>query len=118
MKLFLAALVLTSSVSAFASKCDDMTSTIEIRMCLAKELEKEDKRLNVVYGKLVKKLDKVGQTKLRNAQRAWIAFRDAECEYSSDEMRGGTFEVVLLSSCHVSMTKERADQLQDSVDFR
>lgn len=118
MKALLLTLLVFSSVSAFAKDCNEEMSTNAIYQCEANRLTTEDVRLNDNYKKLMSKLDKVGQKKLLTAQRAWIAFKDADCKYNADEMRDGSFEKVLLISCLASMTKERADALQDGVEFR
>lgn len=118
MKFLLVSLLALSSLSAFAKDCSDEVSTNAIFQCEAANLEAEDKRLNDLYKQASAKLDKIGQKKLQAAQRAWITFRDANCEVAADEMRGGTFEKVLRVSCHASETKDRADALQDIVEFR
>ncbi len=64
------------------------------------------------------KLDRVGKNKLQAAQRAWIAYKEADCEYSADEMRGGSYEKVILMGCLAGKTKDRADALKDGIDFR
>ncbi len=50
---------------------------------------------------------------LLKAQRAWIAFRDAHCEYSGFEARGGTMEPMLVGICLEQLTLERTRQLKD-----
>jgi hypothetical protein len=41
----------------------------------------DDASLNATYKSLMAKLDAAGQSRLRDAQRAWIAFRDKECAF-------------------------------------
>lgn len=118
MKLLIASILLVSSFASFAEDCTDLTATNEIKQCLGKELDAQDANLNKQYKLCMAKLDKVAQDKLRNAQRAWIAFRDAECLYQSDEMRGGSYELVIDLGCRSSKTKERAETLKDCVEFR
>lgn len=118
MKTLIASILMISSFSVFAQDCTDMTSTYDVRLCLSNELEKADADLNKQYKLCMNKLDKVAQGKLKTAQKAWISFRDAECEYQADEMRGGTYEVVIALGCHVSETKERAEELKDCVELR
>lgn len=115
--LFLAMIVLASA-SAFAENCDNASTTIETRLCLDRKLQKADVQLNKNYKSCMNKLDQTAKSKLLKAQRAWIAFRDAQCEFSADEMRGGTLETVLLLGCNASMTEERAEELKDCVEFR
>ncbi len=121
MKFTLIALILTSSLSAFAQDaidCENAMDTYSMKICASQRLDKEDKRLNDLYGKLMKKNDKVGQAKLKKAQRAWIGYRDGECSYAADSMRGGTGEGLVEVDCLAEKTKARADELKDYVDFQ
>lgn len=118
MKYLFVTLALTFSLSSFANDCENADSNYEMRECAAKELEKQDAELNRQYGLVMKKLDKEGIEKLKKAQRAWISFRDAQCELEADEMRGGTGAALIMLGCLGRMTEERADDLQDIVDFR
>lgn len=118
MKTLLLAVLALASVSAFAKNCDNVESNYDMKICASENLEEQDKRLNEVYAKLMNKLDKGEQKKLKIAQRAWITYRDANCDFAAGEMRGGTGEGLIYVSCLGSMTSDRADELQDSVDFR
>jgi uncharacterized protein YecT (DUF1311 family) len=89
-----------------------------MKICASDNLKEEDLRLNDMYAQLMKKLDKIGQTKLKASQRAWIAFRDTNCDFAGDEMRGGTMEGLIVVSCLGDETKKRADELKDYVEFR
>ncbi|MES2526444.1 MAG: lysozyme inhibitor LprI family protein [Bdellovibrionota bacterium] len=118
MKMLLLSVLVLSSVSAFAKDCSEEMSTNDTFQCEVANYKAEDARLNDNYKKLMAKLDRVGQKKLQTAQRAWIAYKEADCEYSADEMRGGSYEKVILMGCLAGKTKERADVIQDGVDFR
>lgn len=118
MKFILTALIFVFSVSAFAINCDDAVSTYDMKLCESKRYEEQDKRLNDYYKKLMAKNDKQGQEKLKIAQRAWIAYRDAECDYAADSMRGGTMESLIAMGCLTGKTQERADELKDYVEFQ
>lgn len=49
---------------------------------------------------------------LREAQRAWIAFRDAECRAQYALWGGGTLRQVVGANCVMSETAERAIELR------
>ena len=81
-----------------------------------------DRRLNEVYAGLVSALKHpTGPTEARDdteilkrqiaAERAWIAFRDAECSYRSTYMLGGTGEDNADVACHYAQTKARVKTL-------
>jgi uncharacterized protein YecT (DUF1311 family) len=113
MKTLLFSLLVLSSVSAFALDCDETISMQEMKACEQVRLDVQDARLNKVYNDLRKNEDNVGKLKLKNAQTAWIAFRNTECEYYSDGERGGTNEGLLTLLCHTSMTSKRASELEE-----
>jgi uncharacterized protein YecT (DUF1311 family) len=76
-----------SSVSgAFAGtegfQCSEAKTQVEMNDCASEEFKKEDAELNRVYQEILKKYkdDPVFIKKLREAQQAWLKFRDAQFE--------------------------------------
>jgi uncharacterized protein YecT (DUF1311 family) len=49
---------------------------------------------------------------LRKAQRAWIAFRDAECGFAHAQWGAGTMRQIAGASCHLDMTAQRTIHLK------
>jgi len=74
--------------------------------------EKADRRLNAAFKKLLALEDGTGKAKLRKAQRAWIVYRDAESDYASDEMRGGSGAALLYAAAQARTTEARAAELE------
>lgn len=72
----------TPSFAADSIRCNANGTQIELNACARDEFDKADKELNQVYQQLIKKeaKDALFISKLRNAQKAWIGFRDAELE--------------------------------------
>ena len=52
-----------------------------------------------------------GPEALRDAQRAWITFRDKTCEAEGFAMRGGTAEPIVVGFCLTRVTRERIGHL-------
>jgi len=48
-----------------------------MQACIADERERQDKRLNAAYKALIGAVSEERKAELRNVQRKWIAFRDA-----------------------------------------
>src|SRR5437764_7748228 len=46
------------------------------------------------------------------AQKAWVAFRDANCRVEGYRARGGTAEPMLAYACKTSMTDARTKELR------
>lgn len=53
---------------------------------------------------------------LLEAQRAWLAYRDAHCQSEGYYARGGSLEPMLVSSCLAQLTRERTSQLAELVE--
>ena len=45
------------------------------------------------------------------AQRAWLKFRDSECEVEAYAVRGGSMEPQIAAECEARLTQERTKQL-------
>jgi uncharacterized protein YecT (DUF1311 family) len=105
--LLLAAICMLPMVSAHAQTQAQMNNQAFA------EFKKADADLNKIYAKVMAKLDDEGKEKLKTAQRAWIAFRDAQAELDADVSRGGTMAPLLRSSSMTDSTQARIRQLQD-----
>lgn len=65
-----------------ACNCESSRNELERSFCFAAKRDLADKRLNTLYASLAKRLSPEGRARLRDAQRAWLKFRDAECLYA------------------------------------
>ncbi|MFA9204714.1 MAG: lysozyme inhibitor LprI family protein, partial [Flavobacteriales bacterium] len=54
------------------------------------------------------------KTKLRDVQRKWIAYRDANCQFYADP-DGGSLARVEANACMLRMTAARAEELAQAV---
>ncbi|MDM8559702.1 lysozyme inhibitor LprI family protein [Candidatus Parabeggiatoa sp. HSG14] len=89
---------------------DKSNITVDMMNCHNQAYEMWDSELNQVYKSLMKKLDKPGKKVLRNAQRAWLKYRDAEME-TIDAVYGllqGSMWIPIALSKKADITKERA----------
>jgi len=92
--------------------CEQAIATAELVACAEQEYQHIDRQLNRAYQALIGTLDGEGKRLLRQAQRAWIEFRDAECAWQADEARGGSLAGVLHPACLADLTHQRATELQ------
>jgi len=84
-----------------------------------RKMEKEwDKELNIVYQKIMKTVNPVTKNKLRNAQRAWIKYRDSEIEnnYYINNPDGGSMGVLFSLYTATKLTEERTVYLAEIYD--
>ncbi|MEP7455941.1 lysozyme inhibitor LprI family protein [Phyllobacterium sp. SB3] len=73
-----------------------------------------DKQLNDVYKKALASVDKESADKIRESQRKWIAWRDAQRAADSGAWRAdrGTLASLDIESFNVDAIKARVQQLQ------
>lgn len=83
--------------------------------CMAREIDWWDSQLNVHYTSLIDQIDEESATALQEAQRAWIAARDAGCDFEYTYWREGTIRSIYYSSCMLNETARRAIDLQSYV---
>lgn len=82
-----------------------------LKACDAAELSRRDAQLNDAYRRLMAALPGVRQAKLRSAERAWVAFRDAECDFRASAETGGSDAPLVDAACRLELTAERLDAL-------
>ena len=71
------------------------------------EWKKSDAELNRVYQESLKKLNPEQAALLEKAQRAWLTYRDAQCEADYKMFAGGTAAPPALTQCRVTLIQER-----------
>jgi len=75
-----------------------------------KDFERVEAELNKIYQSLLVKLaDTEAKNKLRESQRAWLAFRDAEAAFAAG---GGTMAPTLRYATMTELTEQRIKQLK------
>lgn len=91
-------------------------STLSMVGCIGAETQVWDDLLNTEYK--ARRAEMLAQGEglselLLDAQRAWIAFRDAECALEVARWGNGTLATVVGANCAMEMTATRATQLRD-----
>jgi uncharacterized protein YecT (DUF1311 family) len=106
--------------------CRDTQSQLAMNVCAGIDFEHADADLNRVYREEIgaarladREIDRTSDQRptsevvLREAQRAWLTFRDAHCRYEAyGEARGGSMEPMVYSGCRARLTRERIAQLR------
>ncbi|MEI6154892.1 MAG: lysozyme inhibitor LprI family protein [Deltaproteobacteria bacterium] len=68
--------ILCCAFTLSAQDCNKADNTLSIIACHEERYEKADKELNQVYGKAMKSIPPAAQQKLKEAQKAWLQYRD------------------------------------------
>ncbi len=118
-----AGLTFSAPASAQPGSCAEAVSTAEMNMCADQSYQAADAALNDAYGVALKyvrsrHLEKPYDTKsfedaLMRAERAWVAFRDADCkDLTSQEWAGGTGTTSAILECMLDKTVVRTKELK------
>lgn len=109
-----------------AIDCDNAYTQMEMTHCAGVAWQEADADLNAAYKQamaVMRETDgylpdnlKGAADSLRDAQRAWIPYRDKACETYGFLARGGTLEPQLVLSCKADLTKQRTDELKMLVE--
>ena len=101
----------SKSYAACLDKAGGAINTFAMQDCIREELERQDRKLNGAYEALMRSVPEKRKTQLRDAQRKWIAFRDANCEFYYDP-QGGSAARLASNECVVLLTAERTHELE------
>jgi uncharacterized protein YecT (DUF1311 family) len=118
-RIFLSAcLVLLAGASvARAQECDRSDDSQQMmNICAGEDYQAADAKLNAAYQNLIGSDDADAKRLLQAAQRAWIAFRDAECAHNTAASAGGSIHAMEVSQCLTRLTNERIKQLAASAN--
>ena len=107
--------------------CTNPQVQVEMTFCAGKDLEAADAELNAAYREAMKRakaMDKDGlygpvpvADMLRDAQRAWIPFRDRACEVQAALWSNGTGASMAYLVCQTGLTEERTEGLRRFIGF-
>ena len=129
----LLALALQGSAAAqpFEPNCRDPQAQQEMNFCAEQDFDRADVQLNAVYRRAIADAQRADrdfasytvsgaganqdpgeEATLREAQRAWVSFRDAQCRMESFEARGGSMQPMLDAGCRATLTRARTAELR------
>jgi len=111
-----AALVLSISASHAQSykQCQAKANGIipMLKDCDAAELDRREAMLNRLYKQVLVAVSPGRQVGLRKAERAWVAFADAECDFRMSAEAGGMDAPLAYNACRLELIARRIDDLQ------
>jgi uncharacterized protein YecT (DUF1311 family) len=104
-------LVLASMPAAAASDCADLETQSGMNQCGAARVLQADGALNAAYNQLSSELGEDGKRRLRDAQRAWIDFRDSWCDFESMSVERGSMHPLVVAACRARLTEEQSEKM-------
>jgi uncharacterized protein YecT (DUF1311 family) len=115
--------------------CFDAKTQLASNECFAKLYQETDAQLNVEYNRVVAFMkrnlataqeqnsatqiayNETAMTKLLAAQRAWLAYRDANCNSVEFQYEGGSIQPTIWSQCMAETTQQRITTLTTAYDL-
>jgi uncharacterized protein YecT (DUF1311 family) len=102
--------------------CDKAKTTVYMISFADRELSKHDAAMTRTYRALAERAKSMNTPEqgygpppldaLQQSQRAWLAFRDADCHWKSTSFYGGTGQAVIAANCRAIMTRDRSAELR------
>lgn len=109
--LFLAAAIPVGYGQKKSEPCADMQTQTDMTICWGNQYKAADAKLNQVYRQFTAKLDDEEKAQLKNAQTAWLKYRDTNCEFVADQYKGGTMRPMIAAICLADVTDNRTREL-------
>jgi uncharacterized protein YecT (DUF1311 family) len=126
-------LLLCCTASADAQQpepdCRKAVTQMDLNICADQDYRAADAELNKTYRLAVaamqatdKELGDIDSAyagaleALKKAQRAWIGYRDGQCELAGFEARGGSMGPMLISGCLAELTRKRTAELKELME--
>jgi uncharacterized protein YecT (DUF1311 family) len=117
---------IATAATAQEIDCANAMTQIDMNQCAYDDWTAADADLNAAYGEVMGLLnqwdadlpadEQGGADALRDAQRAWITFRDKACEAEGYAMKGGSAEPLLVYGCMRVLTEERTAHLTSMLE--
>lgn len=104
---------------AHADECmDGAEDQAAMTACAARSYQAADAGLNRVFHEIRARLGDDADTRnlLRRSEQAWVAFRDAECDFAASATAGGSAYSMTRDLCLADLTAARSTRLQQYLD--
>jgi len=102
-------------VGQYTAACIDLTADGDTNAgmirCTVEEYDAWDARLNTAYGDLMQRLEAPRTDGLRDAQRAWMTLRDADCDFAASAYEGGSMQPLVQAGCMMDYAAKRTLRL-------
>lgn len=110
--ILLSSLAFAVSATAFAAGCGDLNAQSAMNQCALTQFQQLDEEFNKVYREYRSRLDDRQKQQLKEAQLAWVKFRDLACNFESSGVEDGSAHAFIFQSCLSVKTNSRLKELQ------
>jgi uncharacterized protein YecT (DUF1311 family) len=110
-----ALMILSQPVFAQEVDCKNPPDQLTMNTCAEKDYKASDKKLNDTYHALMAAISKPGQAKLQKAQRSWVAYRDAQCDFDTMGTSTGSIHPMIQLACLSGLTQMQTEHLNQQL---
>jgi uncharacterized protein YecT (DUF1311 family) len=98
------------------ANCEAAVNRMDLELCAVARFRKADAELNRVFRAITADSNRDDKNKklVQEAQRLWLRYRDATCDWQSDNVRGGTAATLYAITCLAEVTEGQAKYLEDA----
>lgn len=96
--------------------CEKAESTAATQTCLKRHLDSAQTQLNNVYKSLESLITLEKKKELEALQKTWLAYRDAECQWQTENSDNPSLKRINELSCMARVTEDRANILSVAND--
>ena len=105
--------ILCTAGETGSAECELDGPQMQMNACAYERYQKADAELNGLYKQQMARLGEVNGKRLRDSQRAWIAYKDKACLYEAGPAEGsGSIWGLENYMCLVYFTKQRSEVLR------
>ena len=107
------------------AQCNDPKTQLDMNVCSYRDYLASDIELNRTWSRIERKMDREskkwsGQTDfgaLLESQRAWLVYRDKQCNAEAVAFEGGSMQPTVESTCLARVTRVRIEELNALVEY-
>jgi uncharacterized protein YecT (DUF1311 family) len=92
--------------------CAEARTQVDMNACAAIAFRRVDGELNRRYADYRAQLVPDQRRQLRDAQAAWVRYRDLVCRFESSGVEGGSLQPFILNQCLAARTKARLGEIE------
>ena len=102
--------------------CANAMSQMEMTACAEQDWNAADEALNAAWAPAMARMRALDEDQpenlkgaadaLREAQRAWVGYRDLACTAEGYQYRGGSMEPMVIYACRARLTEARTEELE------
>lgn len=106
-------IILCTSMAANATDCSEAYSTIQIVACHEDRYLAADQALNAIYKEMMRSLSPEAGEKLKQAQRAWLKYRDASIALIAEiEKDSRSYGAIVVADYKAKIVEKRVQELK------